>query len=139
MLQHYKEIFFGLAFGIAAALIDTAADAISNGNSLTDEITERPAMLLYRMVFIILGLALGWLLWKTNRREREYRKLAEMLRRLQQECEKRPLLLRATLQNLLVRKDVQLGDEASQLVQQAYQNTQELQKIAESKLPSVDA
>jgi len=139
MLQNYKEIFFGLAFGVAAALIDTGADALSNGNSLADEITERPAMLLYRVVFIILGLALGWLLWKTNRREREYRKLAEMLRKLQHECERQALLLRATLQNLLVRKDVQLSDAASQLVQQAHEKTQELQKIAELKLPSVDA
>jgi hypothetical protein len=35
----------------------------------------------------------------------------------------------------LIRDDVRLSDSASQLVQDAYQKAQELQKIAELKLP----
>ena len=135
MLQNYKEIFFGLAFGIGAVLIDTGMDAMADGNSLVDEVTEHPGMLLYRAVFIVLGLALGWVLWQRNRREREYRQLAETLRKIQQECGTQALLLRSTLQNLLIRDDVHLSDAASQLVQEAYQKTQELQRIAELKLP----
>jgi hypothetical protein len=138
MLENYKEIFFGLAFGIGAVLLDTGMDAMADGNSLTDEVAEHPAMLLYRAVFILLGLVLGWLLWKRNRREREYRQLAETLRNIQQICEKESLLVRSTLQNLLIRDDVQLSDAATQLVQQAYQKTQDLQRIAELKLPSAD-
>ena len=138
MLENYKEIFFGLAFGIGAVLLDTGMDAMADGNSLTDEVAEHPAMLLYRAVFILLGLGLGWLLWKRNRREREYRQLAETLRNIQQICEKESLLVRSTLQNLLIRDDVQLSDAALQLVQQAYQKTQDLQRIAELKLPSAD-
>jgi H+/Cl- antiporter ClcA len=137
MLQNYKEIFFGFAFGIGAVILDTGMDAMANGNGLLDEVTEHPGMLLYRAVFIVLGLVLGWLLWKRNRRERAYRQLAETLRKLQHECEKRALLLRSTLQNLLIRDDVHLSDAASQLVQKAYQETQELQRIAELKSPPV--
>ena len=133
MLQNYKEIFFGFAFGIGAVILDTGMDAIANGNSLLDEVTEHPGMLLYRVVFIVLGLVLGWLLWKRNRRERAYRQLAETLRKLQHECEKQALLLRSTLQNLLIRDDVHLSEAASQLLQKAYQETQELQRIAELK------
>ena len=139
MLQNYKEIFFGLAFGIAALLIDTGMDAVTMGNSLTDEVAERPAMMLYRAVFVLLGLGLGWLLWTRNRREREYRQLTETLRRLQQDLEKQTLLLRSMLQNLLIRDDLHLSGAASQLLQQAHEKTQELQRIAELKLPSVDA
>ena len=139
MLQNYKEIFFGFAFGIAAVFIDTAMDALMSGNSLSDEIAERPAMMLYRAVFVLLGLALGWLLWKNNHREREFRQITETLHKLQQDCEKQALLLRATLQNLLIRDDVHLSDAASQLVQQAYQKTEDLQRLAELKLPPVDA
>jgi uncharacterized protein HemX len=95
-------------------------------------------MLMYRAVFILLGLGLGWLLWKRNRREREHRHLIKMLRTLQQECEKHALLLRSTLQNLLIRDDLHLSDSASQLLQQAYKKTEELQKIAELKSPSAD-
>jgi len=139
MLQNYKEIFFGLAFGIAAVVIDTGMDAIAAGNSLTDEIADRPAMMLYRAVFLLLGLGLGWLLWTRNRREREYRQLTETLRRLHQDLEKQTLLLRSMLQNLLIRDDVHPSEAASQVLQQAYEKTQELQRIAELKLPSVDA
>jgi hypothetical protein len=138
MLQKYKEIFFGLAFGIAAFVLDTGMDAITDGNSLMDEVAEHPGMLLYRAVFILLGLGLGWLLWKRNRREREYRQLAETLRKIRQECEKQALLLRSSLQSLLIRDDLHLSAAASQLVQQAYQKTEDLQRIAEMKPPSVD-
>lgn len=135
MLQNYKEIFFGLAFGIGAVLIDTFMDALADGNSLVDEVTEHPAMLLYRAVFIVLGLGLGWLLWKNNQRERRYRQFAQTLRTIQQELEKQVLLFRSTLQNLLIRDDVRLSDEASQMVQHAYQQTTELQKLSELKPP----
>jgi hypothetical protein len=138
MLQKYKEIFFGLSFGIGAFVLDTGMDAITDGNSLADEVAEHPGMLLYRAVFILLGLGLGWLLWKRNRREREYRQLAETLRRIRHECEKQALLLRSSLQSLLIRDDLHLGAAASQLVQQAYQQTEDLQRIAETKPPSID-
>ena len=135
MLQNYKEIFFGLAFGIGAVLIDTFMDAMADGNSLVDEVTEHPAMLLYRAVFIVLGLGLGWLLWRRNQRERRYRQFAQTLRTIQQESEKQTLLLRSTLQNLLIRDDVTLSDAASQMVQHAYQQTTELQRIFDLKPP----
>ena len=135
MFQKYKEIFFGLAFGIGAVLLDTGMDAMAEGNSLMDEVSEQPGMLLYRAVFIVFGLLLGWILWQRNRRERAYRQVAETLRRIQRECETQALFLRSTLQNLLIRDDVRLSDSASQLVQDAYQKAQELQKIAELKLP----
>jgi uncharacterized protein HemX len=138
MFQKYKEILFGLAFGIGAVILDTGMDAMADGNSLTDEVTEHPGMLLYRAVFIVLGLALGWVLWQRNRREREFRQLAGTLRRMQQEFGNQALLLRSTLQNLLIRDDVHLSDAASQLVQQAYQKTQELQRIADLKEPRLD-
>jgi hypothetical protein len=138
MFQKYKELLFGLAFGIGAVFIDTGMDAMTDGNSLMDEVAEHPRMMLYRTVFIVLGLALGWLLWQRNRRERRFRQLDEALRRVQQEIGTQALLFRATLQTLLIRDDLHLSDAASKLVQEAYQRSQELQRISEQKLPPVD-
>ena len=135
MLQEYKEIFFGLAFGVGAVIIDTAMDATAQGNSYFGELTAHPAMILYRAVFILLGLALGWLLWQRNRTEREARRLTETLRRIQQQCGTQALLLRSTLQTLLTRNNLGLSEEAQQLVQEAYQRSQEFQRIADEKLP----
>lgn len=138
MFQRYKEIFFGLAFGIGAALIDTGMDAAANGNSLLDEVSEHPGMLLYRAAFIALGLALGWLLWQRNRRERDFRQLTETLRRIQQDWGTQAILLRSTLQTMLTRDDLHLSEGASQLVHQAYLRSQELQRLAEQKPPQAD-
>jgi hypothetical protein len=134
MLQKYKEILFGLAFGFGAVLIDTSMDATADGNSIADEVMEHPGMLLYRGAFIVLGLVLGWLLWQNNRRERQVRNVTETLHRVQQECSTQALLLSSTLQRLLTRDDLHLSDEASRLLRDAYAKSQEFQRIAEEKI-----
>ena len=133
MFQKYKEILFGLAFGIGAVVIDISMDAMADGNSFIDEMGEHPGMLLYRAVFVVFGLFLGWLLWQNNRREREVRRVAEMLHKLQQECGTQGLLLRSSLQTLLMRDDLRLTDDASRLLEEAYARSQEFQRIAEQK------
>jgi hypothetical protein len=135
MFQKYKEILFGLAFGIGAVLIDTGMDAMADGNSLIDEVGEHPGMLLYRAAFIVLGLALGWLLWQRNRRERAFRQIAETLHRLQRDFGTQALLISTKLQTLLTRDDLHLSDGASQLLHEAYLKSQELQRRAELTLP----
>jgi hypothetical protein len=135
MFQKYREIIFGLAFGFVAMIIDTAMDAKVEGTSLAQELTGHPGMMLYRFGFILLGLAFGWLLWRNHTRDREYRLLKEALQRMQQQCATQCLLLRSTLQLLLTRSDLHLPDEAQGLVRDAYQKSQELQRLAEEKLP----
>jgi hypothetical protein len=109
-------------------------DAIADGNSMMDEVIEHPGMLLYRAIFIVFGLLLGWLLWQSHRREREVRQTAETLSKVRQQCGAQGLLLRATLQRLLTRDDLHLSEEASRLLQDAYAKSQEFQRIAEEKL-----
>ena len=133
MLSKYKEIFLGLAFGIGAFLIDWALDSAADGNSLVDEMTEHPGMLVYRAVFIVFGLFLGWLLWQNSRRERENRRMSELLQKVQQECSTQGLILRSSLQTILTRSDLHLTDEAARLLQDVYAKSEELQKIAEEK------
>ena len=136
MFQKYKEIFFGLAFGIGAVILDTGMDAMADGNSLMDEVTEHPGMLLYRAVFIVLGLLLGWLLWqeepaRTRVPANQPRRCAGYSRN----AENRQCSCARPCKICLIRDDVHLSDAASQVVQEAYQKTQELQTIAEQKLP----
>lgn len=131
MFQKYKEILFGLAFGVGAVVIDTSMDAMANGNSMIDEVVEHPGVLFYRSVFIVFGLILGWLLWQNSRRERETRQLAETLSNVRKQCGARALLLGTKLQMLLTRDDLHLSEEASRLLQDAYAKSQDLQRIAE--------
>lgn len=135
MLQKYKEILAGLLFGIVAVVLDTAMDAAADGNSLTDELGEHPRMVFYRLVFILLGLLLGWLLWRGNRAEREFRRATETLQHLRQQCGNQGLLVGAALQTLLTRTDLGLSAEAQQLLQEAYQRCHQFQTLVEANPP----
>ena len=85
MLQKYKEIFYGGLFGLGAAVLDTFMDARMEDLGFRDEMVQHRPMLFYRVLFILFGLALGWLLWQKNKRAREFRDLSEILRQFRQE------------------------------------------------------
>ena len=135
MLQKYKEIFYGLVFGLGAAVIDSVMDAHAESLSLGDELAQHPGMLLYRALFVAFGLALGWLLWQKNKRERDFRRLAEALKRFHQEYGRDALLMHAKLQVLLTRPDLHLSPEAEELVRFVYQRSLEIQTLVKEKLP----
>jgi len=135
MLQKYKEIFYGGLFGFGAAVIDTAMDARMEGLSFRDELVQHPPMLLYRALFILFGVALGWLLWQKNKREREFRNLSEILKQFRQEYGGPAILMHTKLQLLLTREDLHLSDEAEELVQFVYRQSQDLQSLVKNRLP----
>jgi hypothetical protein len=130
MFQEYKEIFFGLAIGIGAAMIDVAMDASTEGYSYSAEVTAHPSMMFYRGIFIVLGAGLGWLLWQRNRRERDFRHVSERLQKLQQDCGRQGIVLSSKLQLILTRNDLHLSEEARRSVQEAYQLCHELQTLS---------
>ncbi len=133
MLHKYREIFFGLIFGILAFVLDLAMDATAEGNSLADELARHPGMIFYRLIFILLGLLLGWLLWRGHKAERESRQLRETLLSVQQRCGALGLLIGASLQKVLTHSEPALSEEAQRLLQEAYQRSREFQSIAKGK------
>src|SRR5689334_2214502 len=137
MLQKYKEIVFGVAFGIAAMIIDSAMDATAEGYSLADEFAAHPGMIVYRLGFVLLGLILGWLLWRNHKRERELRQVEESFHRLQQRCSTHCLLVRSSLQLMLTRDNLHLSDEARRLLEDAYHKIGALQTVAEESAAAI--
>jgi hypothetical protein len=135
MLRKYKEIVYGFFFGLGAGIIDTLMDARMEGQGLQDELALHPVRILYRIVFVLFGLALGWLLWQKNKREREFRDLAELLDRFHHEYGRQALLMHAKLQVLLTREDLHLSHEAAELVGFVYEGSRELQRLVNDKLP----
>ena len=135
MLQKYKEIFYGGLFGLGTAILDTVMDAQMEGLGFQDEMVQHRPMLFYRALFILIGLALGWLLWQKNKREREFRDLSEILKRFRQEYGGPAILMHAKLQVLLTRKDLHLSPEAEEVVQFLYQQSQKLESLV-NKLPT---
>jgi hypothetical protein len=132
MLSDYKEIVYGVAFGVAAAILDTALDAHAEAQSLTGEIGGHPVMLLYRGLFVVLGFFIGWLLWRNNQRERQFRTLVEQVRKFYQEYEAQAVVLHTDLQ-LLLTKNLKLALEDETLLRTTYEKSRELQTLAKQR------
>ena len=136
MLQKYKEIFYGILFGLGAGIIDTVMHARMEDTSFWIEMLQpQPAMIFYRVLFIFFGVALGWLLWQKNKRERDFRHLAETVDKFHRDLCAPALLMHTKLQVLLTRQDLQLPHEAEEAVRYAYERSREIQTLAKEKLP----
>ncbi len=137
MLARYREVFYGLSFGLGAVAIDVAMHAgMEEGEFLVELFRPKPAMLFYRLLFLLFGITLGWLLWQKSQREREFRRVAEILDRFQRDIAGPAFLLHAKLQVLLTRPDCRLSPEAEAIVHFLYEKSQEIQATIKEKLPS---
>lgn len=136
MFQKYKEIVYGLLFGVGAAVIDTVMHAQMRDRSFwAESMRPQPAMIFYRVLFLVFGLALGWLLWQKNKRERDFRHLAETVEKFHRDLCAPVLLMHTKLQVLLTREDLHLSHEAEEVVRFAYERSREIQALAKERLP----
>lgn len=137
MFQKYREISWGLLFGLGAVILDTLMHAQMTDRSFwAESVRPQPAMIFYRIVFLLFGLALGWLLWQKNKRERDFRELADTLARFQTDLSAPALLMHAELQVLLMKEESHLSPEAAKAVRFAYEKSQEIQKLVKEKPPA---
>ena len=135
MQTSYREIFYGVAFGLGAAALDTLIDARGAGESFFAGFAVHPGMILYRGLFVIYGLIIGGLLWKNNQRERDVRQLMESLRLLHQQYEAQSVVIHTNLQ-LLLTKGLPLTQEAESLLRKTYEESRDLQGFIRQR-PSV--
>ena len=139
MLQSYKEIFYGLLFGLGAGIIDADMHARMENSSFWKELVQpRPSMVFYRVLFLFFGLALGWLLWQKNKRERDFRRLKENVDRLHREIAGPAMLMHTKLQLLLTKKEWQLCRDAEDAVRFVYEKSLQIQAMTKERLPAAE-
>jgi hypothetical protein len=135
LLNRYKEIFYGLLLGFGACGIDVVMHSRMEGRSLWDEAFRFDAMpFVYRLLFIVFGLALGWSLWTRSTREREFRRLAEIYERFHREVADPAFLIHAKCEELLWLDDTQLPAKARDLVRFVYDKTRSIESLAKERL-----
>ena len=138
MLQRYKELFYGLLFGIGASVIDVSMHASMEQQGFWMELFHPPPMMVaYRVFFIAFGLGLGWLLWRKNKVERDFRRLVETVEQFRRGIRQPAFLIHTKLQLLLTRDDVHLPSEAAEMVRYAYERSREIGDLAQEKLPPI--
>lgn len=82
MISRYKEIFFGFLLGLAMWVSDTLMHTMMpmSGNDHQPAFAQEllypdSPQLITRLLFVAFALFIGWLLWRSNQRERAVRDL----------------------------------------------------------------
>ncbi len=134
MFRKYRDIFYGGIIGLGAAGLDTFIDAQSQQNSFVDQITQYPTVMFERAIFLLFGLAIGFLVWRNRRRERDFQRVFTNAERFQQACSKQSLLINTKIQVLLTRDDFHLSSEVQALLRGIYDSSKEIQTLVRDKL-----
>ena len=138
MLSRYKEVFYGLLFGLGASVIDVFMHASMEQQGFWMELIHpQPMMAAYRVFFIAFGLGLGWLLWRKNRVERDFRRLAETVDQLKHRIAQPAVLIHSKMQLILTRTDLHLPPDVEEMVRYAYERSREFAALAQEKLPAI--
>jgi H+/Cl- antiporter ClcA len=132
MLRNYREIVYGVIFGLGAAILDLVMDARAENQTFSGEIGAHPAMLLYRVVFVLFGFLLGWLLWRNHQHERRMGELVDKVQRFLHDYEAQAVVLHTNLQMLLT-KNLQFPPEAEALMRATYEKSRDLQALARQR------
>jgi predicted histidine transporter YuiF (NhaC family) len=134
MFRKYRDIFYGGIIGLGAAFLDTFIDAQTQQNSIVDQITQYPTVMLERAIFLLFGLAIGFLVWRNRRRERDFQRVFAAAERLQQGSDKQALLINTKIQVLLTRDDFHFSPQAQELLRGIYDSSKQLQTLVRDKL-----
>jgi hypothetical protein len=134
MFRKYREIYRGGIIGLGAAGLDTFIDAQTQENTFVDQITQHPTVMLYRAIFLFFGLAIGFLIWRNRRRERDFQRIFSAAERLQRASDKQALLINTKIQVLLTRDDFHFPPDAQQLLRGIYDSSKQLQTLVRDKL-----
>lgn len=118
--NHYKEILFGFALGAAMWLIDAVMHvelgAEVHAESLWTEIfAPHPTALIFRGFYLVIALAFGIFLWRTNWRERQLRALEQAVVAFQRQLDAPALRILGAVRGLQNRNSVRLDEIAGQL------------------------
>ena len=85
MIKRYKEILFGAFIGLAMWVVDVAMHAQmgeelhSSGTFAGEMLRPNTTALIFRAAFLVIAIAFGWALWRSNWRERELRALEDAI------------------------------------------------------------
>lgn len=139
MIRQYKEIFFGLALGLAMWVIDAAMHVqIGSHNASWPRSFIRELFLpesstpqSYRVLFVAVAMVLGVVLWRSNQRQRQAQDTEQKLRNLHRAMTS-PVMLIVGYSKLLIGNRQLNPDSTTQfMVQVIHDSALKLQALAE--------
>ena len=118
--KSYKEIWFGFGLGLSAWLVDavmhTELGADVHAGSLWTEIfAPHPTALIFRGFYLVVALAFGVFLWRTNWRERQLRALEQSVVAFQRQLDAPALRILGAVRQMQHRNSILLDETAGRL------------------------
>ena len=118
--KSYKEVWFGFGLGAVAWLVDavmhTELGADVHAGSLWTEIfAPHPTALIFRGFYLIIALAFGVFLWRTNWRERQLRALEQSVVAFQRQLDAPALRILGAVRQMQHRNSILLDETAGRL------------------------
>ena len=113
----YKEIWFGAGLGVAAWLVDGVMHVelgaeVHAENLWTEIFAPHPTALVFRVFYLVIALAFGVFLWRTNWRELQLRALEQAVVAFQRQLDAPALRILGAVRGLQTRNSVRLDDAA---------------------------
>lgn len=131
VLRKFREILYGVLFGLGAALIDVAMHARMYGRGAMETIIHpSPEMAFYRILYLIFGVVLGWVFWRSSQKELRFRCLLERFASLTKDFDRHAVIVYANAQMLIMRESAQLSQDAALNVKLIYSEAQKIHALA---------
>jgi hypothetical protein len=138
-LRRYKEIFYGLLLGVAMWVTDAAMHAQLgveiNSKGLANELLHPgTTQFLFRSVFVVISLILGWSLWHSNWRERELRALEDAIVAFHRQLDSPAMRIVSHIRMLQGRPSVTRDDVAQNIAQSIGDDAHTIDQLTEQYL-----
>ena len=138
-LKHYKEIWFGIALGLGAWLVDAVMHVelgaeVHAGSLWTEIFAPHPTALIFRLFYLVLAMAFGVFLWRANWRERQLRALEQSVVAFQRQLDAPALRILGAARQIQTRNSVRLDETDVRLGSEIGADAQVIDELAKKYL-----
>jgi signal transduction histidine kinase len=135
----YKEIWFGLGLGALAWVVDAVMHVelgaeVHAGNLWTEIFAPHPTALVFRGFYLVVALAFGVFLWRTNWRERQLRALEQAVVAFQRQLDAPALRILGAVRGLQNRNSIRLDETAGKFAAEINMDAALIDELAKKYL-----
>ncbi len=140
MFRRYKEIWFGISMGVCMWMLDAMMHTTQHSDftwaTFGREIaTSDGNSLFFRSFFLIVSIALGSSLWRSNQRKEQVTNIQSLLSALRRQIGNPSLLIVEYSQMLSLREGWPLGRDSIQIIKEIQMNARKINNAVDC-LPS---
>lgn len=140
MIRRYKEIWYGLLIGLTTWSLDAMMHAsmhghLTWGNFSQELLSEDITQLFFRTLFILISVALGFALWRSNQRKYQVEDLQLTLNSLHRQVVSPLLLITGYCRLLSLKEGWPVSKETIEMIEKIQLNAEQINDIIKQLPP----